>query len=159
MIFLLLKCFLNIGQSTSTIQYTMAISSLVTPAYRVILNPGDEHVRYSGRVKMLTKEEANAVREMVKNEVGKTVARFGGNLLGGEEYEIMSTFPHIHDIDTFFNEVKNKSVSFDAYFSERVKRIASQEKQTASQEKQTQKYQCSPAMATCAGLYHPPSSL
>ena len=138
------------------INHTMAISSLVIPAYRVILNPNDEHVIHVGRVKILTKEEANAVREMIKNEVGKTVSRFGGDLLGGEEYEILSSFPHINGINTFFNEVKNKSVSFDAYFSQKVKRIASQEKQTDSQGKQTQKYQCSPAMATCDGLYDPP---
>jgi hypothetical protein len=139
---------------------------MTTTAYRVILNPGDEHVRYSGRVKMLTKEEANEVREMVKNHVGKTVARFGGGLLDGEEYEILSNCPIQFDLDKFFNGVKNNtSVPFETYFSEKVKRIALQEKQTAvsqekqtavSQEKQTQKCQCSPAMATCDWLYYPP---
>jgi hypothetical protein len=109
---------------------------MTTSAYRVVLNPGDEHVRYSGRVKMLTKEEANAVREMVKNHVGKTVARFNN---GGEEYEILSNCPILFDLDKFFNGVKNNiSVPFETYFSEKVKRIALQEKQTAvSQEKQT----------------------
>jgi hypothetical protein len=140
-------------------------SSFITSAYRVILNPGDEHVRYSGRVKMLTKEEANAVREMVKNYVGKTVARFGGDILDGEEYEILSNCPIQFDLDKFFNGVKNISVPFETYFSEKVKRIALQEKQTAvsqgkqtavSQEKQTQKYQCSPATATHDGFYDPP---
>ena len=131
---------------------------MTTTAYRVILNPGDEHVRYSGRVKMLTKEEANTVRDMVKNHVGKTVARFSGALLDGEEYEILSNCPIQFDLDKFFNGVKNNiSVPFETYFSEKVKRIASQEKQTAvSQEKQTQKYQCSPAMATYDGFYDPP---
>jgi hypothetical protein len=76
--------------------------------------------------------------------------------LDGEEYEILSNCPIQFDLDKFFNGVKNISVPFETYFSEKVKRIALQEKQTASQEKQTQKYQCSPAMATCAGLYHPP---
>ena len=121
------------------------------PAYRVILTPNDEHVQHFGIVKMLTKEEANAVREMVKDQVGKTVSRLSGGRLDGEEYEILSTCPNIYDIHHFFNGVKSKSVSFDTYFSEKEK-----QKAASAREKQTTKYQCSPAMATCDGMYDPP---
>jgi hypothetical protein len=64
------------------------------------------------------------------------VARFNS---GGEEYEILSNCPIQFDLDKFFNGVKNNiSVPFETYFSEKVKRIALQEKQTTvSQEKQT----------------------
>jgi len=125
---------------------TMAFS-----VYRVILTPNDEHVQHFGRVKMLTKEEANTVREMVKDEVGKTVCRLSGGRLDGEEYEILSSCPNIDDIHNFFNGVKSKSVLFDTYFSEKEK-----QKAASAREKQTTKYQCSPAMATCDGLYDPP---
>ena len=64
-------------------------ATMAFPAYRVILNPGDEHVQHFGIVKMLTKEEANTVREMVKDQVGKTVSRLSGGRLDGEEYEIL----------------------------------------------------------------------
>lgn len=123
-------------------------------AYRVILTPSDDaHVRHFGDVKMLTEEEANTVRELIKDQVGKTVGRFRGGGLDGEEYEILTSCPNIYDIHKFFEGVKSKSVSFDTYFSEKIKRNAS----ISSQEKQTPKYQCSPAMATRDGLYDPPS--
>jgi hypothetical protein len=114
------------------------------PAYRVILNPNDKHVIHVGRVKMLTTEEANVIREMVKNEVGKTVSRFGG--LSGEEYEIMSTFPNIHDIHTFVRGLESDSVSFDTYYTAKYSEKATTANPT------TKTYQCSPAMATCDGL-------
>jgi hypothetical protein len=111
---------------------------MALPVYRVILNPNDKHVIHGGRVKMLTTEEANVIREMVKNEVGKTVSRFG---LGGEEYEIMSTFPNIHDIHTFVRGLESDSVSFDTYYTAKYSGKAA-----------PTTYQCSPAMATCDGL-------
>ena len=124
-------------------------------AYRVILTPSDDaHIRHFGYVKMLTEEEANTVRELIKDQVGETVGRFrGGGGLYGEEYEILTSCPNIYDIHKFFEGVNSKSVSFDTYFSEKVKRKAS----ISSQEKQTTTYQCSPAMATCDGLYDPSS--
>jgi hypothetical protein len=120
---------------------------MALPVYRVILNPNDKHVIHVGRVKMLTTEEANVIREMVKNEVGKTVSRFG---LGGEEYEIMSTFPNIHDIHTFVRGLESDSVSFDTYYT------AKYSGKAATANPTTTTYQCSPAMATCDGLYPPP---
>lgn len=122
--------------------------------YRVKLNPLDDaHVQYhvglfGTTVKMLTEDEANALREMIKDEVGKTVGRVGD----GEQYEILSSCPNICDIHTFLDGVKSKSVSFSTYYSEKSKRKDSM----SSQEKQTTTYQCSPAMATCDGLYDPP---
>lgn len=125
---------ISISASTPTLYHaTMAL-----PVYRVILNPNDKHVIHGGRVKMLTTEEANVIREMVKNEVGKTVSRFG---LGGEEYEIMSTFPNIHDIHTFVRGLESDSVSFDTYYTAKYSGKAA-----------PTTYQCSPAMATCDGL-------
>ena len=131
---------ISISASTPTLYHaTMAL-----PVYRVILNPNDKHVIHGGRVKMLTKEEANTVREMVKDEVGKTVCRLSGGRLDGEEYEIMSTFPNIHDIHTFVRGLESDSVSFDTYYTAKYSGKAA-----------PTTYQCSPAMATCDGLYDP----
>jgi hypothetical protein len=126
---------ISISASTPTLYH----ATMAFPVYRVILNPNDKHVIHVGRVKMLTTEEANVIREMVKNEVGKTVSRFG---LGGEEYEIMSTFPNIHDIHTFVRGLESDSVSFDTYYTAKYSGKAAP----------TTTYQCSPAMATCDGL-------
>jgi hypothetical protein len=125
------------------------------PAYRVKLNSTDDdaHVEiYVGghwgtEVKMLTEGEANTLREMVKEHVGKTVGKVGA--LDGEQYEIMSTFPNIRDIHTFVRGLKSESVSFATYYTEKYVKKA---KTTTS----TTKYQCSPAMATCDGLHPPP---
>ena len=123
-------------------------------AYRVKLNPTDDahveiHVggRLGTEVKMLTEGEANTLREMVKDEVGKTVGKVGA--LDGEQYEIMTTFPNIHNLHTFVRGLKSESVSYDTYFHE--KYIKKTNPHTSSTT-----YQCSPAMATCDGLYDPP---
>jgi len=126
--------------------------------YRVKLTPLDDahvehHVGLFGTtVKMLTEDEANALREMIKDEIGKTVGRVGD----GEQYEILSTCPNIHCIHTFLDGVKSKSVSFSTYYSEKYSEKAKQKDSMSLQEKQTTTYQCSPAMATCDGLYDPP---
>jgi hypothetical protein len=71
--------------------------------YRVKLHPHDDaHVEHDGlfgtRVKMLTEGEANALREIIKDEIGKTVGTVG---IDGEQYEILSTCPNIRDIHIF----------------------------------------------------------
>lgn len=151
----MLRCFLNIDRPTST--YTMAFF-----VYRVKLNPSDDaHVEYFGlgfgiEVKMLTEDEANALREMIKDEVGKTVGRVGD----GEQYEILSSFPNIHDIHTFVHRVTDKWVSFNTYYSKKYNEKVKRENRTATTATTvttaTTTYQCSPAMATCDGLYDPP---
>ena len=123
------------------------------PVYRVKLNPSDDahvenHVggRHGTTVKMLTEDEANKIREIIKGEVGKTVGKVGA--LDGEQYEIMSTFPNISDLHTFVRGLKSDSVSFETYYTEKAKKANPTTRTTA--------YQCSPAMATCDGLYPPP---
>jgi hypothetical protein len=125
-------------------------------AYRVKLSPIDDahvEIHVGGRlgieVKMLTEGEANTLREMVKDEVGKTAGKVGA--LDGEQYEIMSTFPNMSDLRAFVNGMKSKSVSYDAYYTEKYSKKT--KPQTCST---THQYQCSPAMATCDGLYPPP---
>ena len=125
------------------------------PAYRVKLSPADDahieiHVggRFGTEVKMLTTEsERNTLREMVKDHVGKTVGKVGA--LDGEQYEIMSTFPNISDLYTFVRCLESKSVPFDTYYTEKYRKKANLTTSTTT-------YQCSPAMATCDGLYPPP---
>lgn len=127
-------------------------------SYRVKMNPTDDaHVeiyvggRLGTEVKMLTEEEANTIREMIKEHVGKTVGKVGA--LDGEQYEIMSTFPNINDLYTVVRDLKSKSVSYDTYYTEKYrKKTKSQPSSTTHQ----QQYQCSPAMATCDGMYPPP---
>ncbi len=150
----MLNYFLNIDQSIiNTSHHQTHYNKMAICAYRVILTPSDDaQIRHFGVVKMLTEEEANTIREMIKDQVGKTVGRFRGGRLDGEEYEILSSCPNIYDIHKFFDGVKSTSVDFDTYFSEKEKRKA----EILSQEKQTTKYQCSPAMATCDGLYDSP---
>ena len=125
------------------------------PAYRVKLTPTDDaHVeiyvggRSGTHVKMLTEGEANTLRGMIKGELGKTVGKVGA--LDGEQYEIMTTFPNIHSIHTFVHGLESESVSFENYYTQKYIKKA----KTASST--TIKYQCSPAMATCDGLYPPP---
>lgn len=116
-------------------------------AFRVKLTPLDDaHVEYLNWVKMLTEDEANALREIVKDQIGKTVGKVG---VGGEEYEILSSCPNINMIHAFWDEIKSKSVSYGTYYHEKYSKKA---KPTTS----TTTYQCSPAMATCDGLYPPP---
>ena len=124
------------------------------PAYRVKLSPTDDaHIeihggRFGTEVKMITTEsEGNTLREMVKDHIGKTVGKVGA--LDGEQYEIMSTFPNISDLHAFVNGMKSKSVSFDTYYTEKYRKKANPSTSTTT-------YQCSPAMATCDGLYPPP---
>ena len=128
------------------------------PVYRVKLTSSDDahveiHVggRLGTEVKMLTEYEANTLRGMIKEHVGKTVGKVGA--LDGEQYEIMSTFPNISDLYTFVRGLKSDSVSFDTYYTEKAKKKA---KSTTTTTTTTTKYQCSPAMATCDGLYDPP---
>ena len=112
--------------------------------YRVKLNPLDDaHVESFTGVKMLTADEANALRELIKDQIGKTVGSVG---IEGEQYDIYSRCPNIYDIHAFISGVKSKQVSFKTYFD-------AKEKQKL--EKRTTTYQCSPAMATCDGLYGP----
>lgn len=125
------------------------------PVYRVKMIPTDDaHVEihvggYVGtEVKMLTEEEANTIRGMIKDEIGKTVGKVGA--LDGEQYEIMSTFPNISDLHAFVNGIKSKSVPFETYYTEKYRKKANPTTRT------TITYQCSPAMATCDGLYPPP---
>jgi len=123
------------------------------PAYRVKLTPTDDaHVEIHGypgtHVKMLTEDQANTLRGMIKGEVGKTVGKVGA--LDGEQYEIMTTFPNIHSIHTFVRGLESESVLFEAYYTEKYI------KKTKTTSSTTIKYQCSPAMATCDGLYPPP---
>ncbi len=128
------------------------------PVYRVKFNPSDDaHVQnhiggpFGTTVKMLTEDEANTLRGMIKDEVGKTVGKVGA--LDGEQYEIMSTCPNIHDIHKFFGaEVKSVWISFESYYSAKYRKNAT----TANPTTTSTTYQCSPAMATCDGLYDPP---
>ena len=99
------------------------------PVYRVKLNPSDDaHVQhhvggpFGTTVKMLTECEANTLREMVKEHVGKTVGKVGA--LDGEQYEIMSTFPNIRDIHTFVRGLESESVSFETYFTRKYSKKA-----------------------------------
>ena len=102
------------------------------PAYRVKLNATDDdddaHVQhhvggpFGTTVKMLTECEANTLREMVKEHVGKTVGKVGA--LDGEQYEIMSTFPNIRDIHTFVRGLESESVSFETYFTRKYSKKA-----------------------------------
>ncbi len=100
------------------------------PAYRAKLNSTDDdaHVQhhvggpFGTTVKMLTEDEANTLREMVKEHVGKTVGKVGA--LDGEQYEIMSTFPNIRDIHTFVRGLKSESVSFETYYTEKYRKKA-----------------------------------
>lgn len=124
------------------------------PVYRVKLIPSDDaHVQhhvggpFGTTVKMLTEDEANAIRGMIKDEVGKTVGKVGA--LDGEQYEIMSTFPNISDLHTFVRGLESDSVSFDTYYTAKYSKKANPTTRTTT-------YQCSPAMATCDGLYPPP---
>lgn len=130
--------------------------------YRVKLSPTDDaHVEYLSRVKMLTEDEANIVREMIKEHLGKTVGKVG---VDGEQYEIFSSCPNIRDIHKFFGaEVKSKWISFESYYHEKYSEKATAtttapttEPTTAPTTAPTRTYQCSPAMATCDGLYNPP---
>ena len=128
--------------------------------YRVKLNPLDDaHVEYyvgfGTKVKMLTEDEANVLRDMIKDEIGKTVGKVG---IDGEQYEILSTCPNIHDIHKFLDGVKSKSVAFNVYFHEKERETRKLEnwKTTTTTTTTTTIYQCSPAMATCDGLYKPP---
>lgn len=128
------------------------------PVYRVKLNPSDDahvenHVggRWGTEVKMLTEDEANAIRGMIKSEVGKTVGKVGA--LDGEQYEIMSTFPNISDLHTFVRGLKSDSESFETYYTEKAEKKTNSTTTTSTT---TTKYQCSPAMATCDGLFPPP---
>lgn len=124
------------------------------PVYRVKLTPSDDahvenHVggRHGTTVKMLTEDEANKIREIIKGEVGKTVGKVGA--LDGEQYEVMSSFPNISDLHTFVRGVESDSVSFETYYTEKYRKKANPTTRTTT-------YQCSPAMATCDGLYPPP---
>ena len=100
------------------------------PAYRAKLNLTDDdaHVQhhvggpFGTTVKMLTEDEANTLREMVKEHVGKTVGKVGA--LDGEQYEIMSTFPNIRDIHTFVRGLESESVSFETYFTRKYSKTA-----------------------------------
>jgi len=128
------------------------------PVYRVKLTPSDDahveiHVggRLGTEVKMLTQYEANVIRGMIKSEFGKTVGKVGA--LDGEQYEIMSTFPNISDLHTFVRGLKSESVSFETYYTEKAKKKANSTTTTTTT---TTKYKCSPAMATCDGLFPPP---
>jgi hypothetical protein len=130
--------------------------TMTFPAYRVKLCPTDDaHVQihvgglFGTQVKMLTEGEANALRGMIKGseEVGKTVGKVGA--LDGEQYEIMSTFPNIQDLHTFVRSVESESVSFETYYTQKYRKKANLTTSTTT-------YQCSPAMATCDGLYPPP---
>ena len=139
---------ISISASTPTLYH----ATMAFPVYRVKLNPSDDaHVQhhvggpFGTTVKILTEDEANTLREMIKDEVGKTVGKVGA--LDGEQYEIMSTCPNIHDIHKFIGGVKSESVSFSTYYSEKYSKKANPTTRT---------YQCSPAMATCDGLYDPP---
>ena len=124
------------------------------PVYRVKMIPSDDaHVQhhiggpFGTTVKMLTKNEANAIRGIIKDEVGKTVGKVGA--LDGEQYEIMSTFPNISDLHTIVRCLESESVSFETYYTEKYRKKANPTTRTTT-------YQCSPAMATCDGLYPPP---
>ena len=152
MIFYIVEWLLNIGSTPTLYHTTMAF-----PVYRVKMNPSDDahvqhHVggRHGTTVKMLTEDEANKIREIIKGEVGKTVGKVGA--LDGEQYEIMSTFPNISDLHTFVRGLKSESVSFETYYTEKAKKKANSTNTTT----RTTTYQCSPAMATCDGLYPPP---
>jgi hypothetical protein len=132
---------------TSASTPTLYHATMALPVYRVKLNPSDDaHVEhhvggpFGTTVKMLTEDEANTLRGMIKDEVGKTVGKVGA--LDGEQYEIMSTFPNIHDIHTFVRGLESDSVSFDTYYTAKYSGKAAP----------TTTYQCSPAMATCDGL-------
>jgi hypothetical protein len=123
------------------------------PVYRVKLTPSDDaHIQnhVGGRcgtiVKMLTEGEANTLRGMIRGseEVGKTVGKVGA--LDGEQYEIMSTFPNIENLHRFVRGVESETVSFETYYTQKYSKKA----------RTTTTYQCSPAMATCDGLYDPP---
>ena len=127
---------------------------MALPVYRVKLIPSDDaHVQhhvggpFGTTVKMLTKNEANAIRGMIKDEVGKTVGKVGA--LDGEQYEIMSTFPNISDLHTIVHCLESESVSFEMYYTEKYRKNTNTTTKTTT-------YNCSPAMATCDGLYPPP---
>lgn len=100
------------------------------PAYRAKLNSTDDdaHVeiyvggRWGTEVKMLTEDETNTLREMVKEHVGKTVGKVGA--LDGEQYEIMSTFPNIRGLRTFVCNLESESVSFETYFTRKYSKKA-----------------------------------
>ena len=119
------------------------------PVYRVKLNPSDDaHVEnhvgsFGTTVKMLTEAEANTLRGIIKEHVGKTVGKVGA--LDGEQYEIMSTFPNISDLHTFVRGLESDSVSFDTYYTEKYRKKENPTTKTTT-------YQCSPAMAMCDGL-------
>ena len=126
------------------------------PVYRVKLHPSDDaHVQhhvggpFGTTVKMLTEDEANTLRGMIKDEVGKTVGKVGA--LDGDHYEIMSTFPNISNLHPFVRGLESESVSFGTYYTEKSRKKANPTTSTSST-----MYQCSPAMATCDGLYDPP---
>ena len=133
--------------STPTLYHT-------TMAFRVKMNPSDDaHVQhhvggpFGTTVKMLTEDEANTLRGMIKDEVGKTVGKVGA--LDGEQYEIMSTFPNMSDLHTFVRGLESDSVSFEMYYTEKYRKKENPTTKTTT-------YQCSPVMATCDGLYPPP---
>ena len=124
--------------------------------YRVKLSPTDDaHVEYSSRVKMLTEGEAAIVREMIKEHLGRTVGKVG---VDGEQYEIFSSCPNIRDLHKFFGaEVKSKWMSFESYYHAKYsEKATTTAPTTATTTATTRTYQCSPAMATCDGLYDPP---
>lgn len=125
-------------------------ATMAFPVYRVKLHPSDDaHVQhhvggpFGTTVKMLTEDEANALRGMIKDEVGKTVGKVGA--LDGEQYEIMSTFPNISDLHTFVRGLESDSVSFNTYYTEKYRKKENPTTKTTT-------YQCSPAMAMCDGL-------
>ena len=119
----------------------MSSSSYVE--FRVKLAPThDAHVQYLSMVKMLTEDEANAVRNMIKGHLGKTVGKVG---VGGEEYEILSSCP---TFESYFHEKFIKKTTATA--------TATATTTTTATTTATTTYQCSPAMATCDGLYPPP---
>lgn len=129
-------------------------ATMAFPVYRVKLHPSDDaHVQhhvggpFGTTVKMLTEDEANTLRGMIKDEVGKTVGKVGA--LDGEQYEIMTTFPDIIDLHTFVRGLESESVSFDTYYTEKSRKKATS---TPTTRTTSTMYQCSPAMATCDGL-------
>ncbi len=125
------------------------------PKYRVKLSPSDDaHVQYLNLVKMLTPDEAKALRKMIKDQVGKTVCIVGTY----EEYEIFESFPNIDGIGIFFQGMKSNWISYQTYYHAKYggEKKTEAKPTTSSTTTTTTKYNCSPAMATCDGLYYPP---
>ena len=95
-------------------------------AYLVRLDPQDDNgyaqitrlpsYMGSSRVKILTPVEGDKLRELLlaDGQLGKKV---GVNGVAGEGYIVLSTFPRIDELHSFFRSVASEAMDYQAFYS------------------------------------------